>query len=337
MKIEEIWRDLEREAAMGTAPAWLMRNALPKPTRQVLIALETASKRRALLLPISLAEIPPKHDWPECKGLEVFSVALDTVPHLGVRLRAPEFADIFASLAADVAGRVADAPTGALAADVMLGRLRRWQKFLAAGAAGLSPERQKGLFGELHMLRNYLLPIFGPDHSVKSWRAPKASHQDFQLATGSIEVKTTAAKQPQSVRITSERQLDQTGIPALFLHVVILDERVIEDDKKTTGETLPEMEASLRALLKGDPLVEELFDDKLLDAGYLQVDVPRYVSRRYSIREELTSRVDGDFPRLVEQDLPNGVGDVSYALSLAACEPHEVSVAEMLAALQPSG
>ncbi|MCZ7655510.1 MAG: PD-(D/E)XK motif protein [Rhodocyclaceae bacterium] len=145
------------------------------------------------------------------------------------------------------------------------------------------------------------------DHSVKSWRAPKASHQDFQLATGSVEVKTTAAKQPQSVRITSERQLDQTGIPALFLHVVILDERVIEDDKKTTGETLPEMEASLRALLKGDPLVEELFDDKLLDAGYLQADVPRYVSRRYSIRKELTTRVDGDFPRLVEKDLPNGV------------------------------
>jgi hypothetical protein len=34
-----------------------------------------------------------------------------------------------------------------------------------------------------------------------------------------VEVKTTAAKQPQSVRITSERQLDDTGVGALFLHV----------------------------------------------------------------------------------------------------------------------
>jgi len=335
MKIEEIWLELEREAANGNAPAWLMRFALPMPTQQLLIALETSSKRRALLLPISPSAIPPKHDWPECKGLEVFSVALDAAPYLGVRLRTSDYVDVFTSLAEDVAGRIADAPTASLAADALLARLRRWQKFLAAGTGGLSPERQRGLYGELYSLREHLLPAFGPDLSVSAWRAPTASHQDFQLATGAVEIKTTAARQPQSVRITSERQLDQTGIQALFLHIVILDERVIEVDKITSGETLPQMVASIRELLKDNQLAADLFDDRLLDAGYLQIDTARYDSQRYSIRKEQTFHVRDDFPCLIEKYLPSGVGDVSYALSLAACEPFAVSVGEMLAALRP--
>ncbi len=44
-----------------------------------------------------------------------------------------------------------------------------------------------------------------------AWRGPEPAHQDFQFTSGAVEVKATAAKQPQSVRITSERQLDDNG------------------------------------------------------------------------------------------------------------------------------
>ena len=40
------------------------------------------------------------------------------------------------------------------------------------------------------------------------------------------------------------------------------------------------------------------------------------------------------FPRLTERKLPTGVGDVSYALSLAACAPFTVEIAAALTALQ---
>lgn len=43
------------------------------------------------------------------------------------------------------------------------------------------------------------------------------------------------------------------------------------------------------------------------------------------------------FPRLVEADLPAGVGDVSFAVSLATCEPFAAPVSAMLDALVGDG
>jgi hypothetical protein len=300
----------------------------------LLVALEASENRRALLLPLPKAAIPGRREWPQCRGLEIFSVVIAGQPHLGVRLRESSSADVFTALAEDVAPRVAATSDPQAAVAALLGRLRRWQKFLAAGMAGLSPEQQRGLYGELHTLRQYFLPCFGAETAVAAWRAPRRTHQDFQLASGAVEVKTTTAKQPQSVRITSERQLDQAGIPWLFLHVVVLDEREVEGVHNAVGEGLPDIVGVLRKQLQATAAAAETFDDRLLDVGYLEVDVPRYENRRFTLRREHTFRVKRGFPCLVEENLPTGVGDVSYALSLAVCEPFATSIEDMLAKLQ---
>ena len=145
MTIDEIWQELEKDAArLGTA-AWLTRFALPQPTHPLLVALEVEHKRRALLLPLPESVVPPRRDWPNCRGLEVFNIALAGQAHLGVRLRDATCADVFAALAKDVAPRVAAAANARAAAKVLVDRLRRWQKFLAAGAAGLSASRASAL------------------------------------------------------------------------------------------------------------------------------------------------------------------------------------------------
>jgi len=51
------------------------------------------------------------------------------------------------------------------------------------------------------------------------------------------------------------------------------------------------------------------------------------------VRGERTYQVRSGFPRLVEIDLPTGVGDVNFAVNLAACEPFAAPVPAMLAAL----
>jgi len=333
MQIETLWQELEAEAAAGSPAAWLTRFALPQPSQPLLVALETAVGRRALLLPLPKAVIPPRRHWPDCRGLEVFSVALSGQPHWGVRLRDAACADVFAALAEDVAPRVAAAANARTTAAALLARLRRWQKFLAVGRAGLTVEQQRGLYGELHTLRAHLLPALGAVAAVSGWRAPTAAHQDFQFPSGAVEVKTTTAKQPQAVRITSERQLDGTGIPALFLHVVVLDEREVEPGAAASGECLPGLVADLRSRLAGEGQALEFFDDRLLEAGYLDADAPRYEARRFTLRREMTFRITRGFPRLTERDLPEGLGDVSYALSLPACGPFAVTPEAMLATL----
>src|SRR5438105_1895842 len=105
MRIEALWQELELEAQTGSSVAWLTRLASPQPTQQLLVSLDVAVKRRALLLPLPRAIIPPRREWPECRGLEVFTVALSGQPQLGVRLRDPACADVFSALAEDVALR----------------------------------------------------------------------------------------------------------------------------------------------------------------------------------------------------------------------------------------
>jgi len=275
MQIDEIWRELEIEASNGSASAWLMRFALPKPSQPLMIAIEVASRHRALLLAVSRFSQPHQSEWPLCTGLELFNVDLAGQCYLGVRLRDAACADVFAVLAEDVAPRVASASSAPNAAAILISRLRLWQKFLAVGKAGLSPSLQRGLYGELATLRHHLVPRFGKTTSVAAWHAPHRSHQDFQFNTGAIEVKTTSAKQPQNVTITSERQLDGTGIQDLFLHVVILDERDVLAGAIMSGDSLPQMVSEIRGTLGDTPDAARDFEEKLINAGYLDVHAHR--------------------------------------------------------------
>jgi hypothetical protein len=335
MRIEEVWRELEAEAADGTSGAWLFRFALPDARNALLVALEAASVTRALLLPVSSESVPPRREWPRCNGLELFAVQIDGRPHLGVRLLDQNYRDVFAALAEDIAPRLAATAGEHPAARTLLDRLRRWQRFLAAGSESMSLMRQRGLFGELHLLRHVLAPAMGIETAVAGWRAALASHQDFQFARGAIEVKTTTAKQPQEIRITSERQLDGTGTPALFLFVTVLDERVVEPEEAAGGgEALPDIVSALRALMSVGTVARDTLDDRLLEAGYLDSEASQYEERRYAVRMEFCFHVRQGFPRLLEKDLPSGIGDVSYLLSIAACSPYATTVPSMLSTIQ---
>lgn len=333
MRIEAIWQELEAELQAGVSGAWLLRFALPDPQNRLLVVVNSSSRDRALLLPLAGAEIPSRRDWPQCKGLELFAAQVDGTSHFGVRLLDHQYSDVFSALAEDVALRVLIATDERGAARVLLDRLRRWQKFLSARADGLSVSRQRGLFGELYFLRYVLLPQVDAQPAVMAWRAPEKSHQDFQFASASIEVKTTTAKQPQVIRITSERQLDSTGTPALFLFVAVLDEREVEPNGPVAGESLPALIAGLRGLLGANSVLRDTFDDRLLDAGYLDADGPRFEVRRFTLRSEQCFHVVDGFPRLLEGNLPTGIGDVSYALSLPACAPFAVPITVMISAI----
>ncbi len=72
--------------------------------------------------------------------------------------------------------------------------------------------RKRGLWGELHTLHKLLLVSAERAIVLRGWQGNSAASQDFQYPSLAIEVKTTAAKQPQTVRISSERQLDTMAL-----------------------------------------------------------------------------------------------------------------------------
>jgi hypothetical protein len=242
----------------------------------------------------------------------------------GVVLKEPRFKDVFAALADDLIRRVASTSENTVQVKLFLGQLDRWQKFLAATTQGLSLEEQRGLWGELHVLQTYLLPALGTT-SMVGWKGPYGAEQDYQFECSAIEVKTTLARQPQVVRISSERQLDDSVWSRLFLCVIAIEMR------DGSPHTLPALVASLRAFLVDDGSARECFEDALLSAGYLDLHTERYLEVGYVVRKESAYRVKRGFPRVLEKDLPAGVGDVGYGLSISACDRYAVSFEVLLA------
>jgi hypothetical protein len=325
MTIEAQWQALEAEARSLADEGWRLRLARPVGGHPLFVAV--SAQRRVLLLRVPAAIIPPRADWPACTGLDVLAVTLDGHTYLGVALRESRFADVFAALAEDLARRIEESTaSGVSAVTVFVGQLRRWQRFLAVAREGLDPAAQRGLWGELHFLKTRLLPQLG-DAAVAGWKGPEGAHQDFQFSSAWIEVKTTLAKQPQTVRIASERQLDDTRAPALFLHVLALE------GHEGGVATLPALVADLRVALAVWPAARETFEERLLAAGYLDQHAPRYTATGYAVRQAQGFRVRDDFPRIVETSLAAGVGEVNYSLSLAACSAYLVSDAEVAAVL----
>lgn len=326
--IDNLWTAMNLDiAAVRTEPSgWLMRLARPSAGCPLFAAIELATRRHAVFLRLPVDSVPSRRRWPRCKGLEPVALKIEGRDYFGVALKEPRFTDVFSALAEDLARRVSEATTPADQARAFLGQLSRWQKFLTASTEGLTDEEQRGLWGELRFLRDYLLPVIG-GQAVASWKGAEQAHQDFQFECGAIEVKTTLAKQPQVVRITSERQLDESAWPMLVLFVSALD---IRDGG---GESLPALVASLRTRLATDPLELEQLEDGLLLAGYMDVHSGRYADRGYIVRSETALHVRRGFPRLAERDLPTGVGDVNYGLAVAVCAVYALSQTKLKKAL----
>ena len=93
------------------------------------------------------------------------------------------------------------------------------------------------------------------------------------------------------------------------------------------------MVESVRRVAAGE-IEEGLLEDRLLEVGYSDAHEPKYRNARYTLRESRLFRVEPNFPRIVEADLADGIGDVDYQLAVAACEDFEMDEGELIAGLK---
>ena len=216
---------------------------------------------------------------------------------------------------------------GTSSGKLLLARLEDWRRLLATvSAQGLTAEQQRGLFGELSILRDLILPEAGPA-GVLAWTGPDRQLQDFQFPGGAIEVKTASGNNAKIVRIANERQLDCQLAGQLFLVTLALDAR-----QEGPGLTLPDLVGDLRGKIRPLGSAAE-FEQRLNMGGYLETQAHLYGDRRYTVRQRLIHAVDGKFPRITERDIPDGLSDVSYTLDLHAASGFRTSEPEMIRSL----
>ena len=206
--------------------------------------------------------------------------------------------------------------SGNAPATALVRRLTAWQRMLSRGLpTGLGPEARIGLYGELLVLREVVLPSIGPD-AVRAWVGPSAAPQDFVHLSAAVEVKTVSRRDPERCRISSEKQLDTTGHAALFLVHQVLSPTL-------EGSTLQEIVDELR----GDPHVhadQMWFENSLLEAGWLDMHRSQYAHDRYALTQRRCYFVMEGFPRLIPGVLPMGISEVSYLVNLATCTSFRV-------------
>lgn len=228
---------------------------------------------------------------------------------LAIVLEEERLREIFAVLSADLVNAIVAEPSSAGALRRCIDRLSMWQGlFDRIAPDGLSEERQRGLFGELVVLDLLFLDSGSLLDGVAAWIGSDSAHQDFRRGGLAIEVKATLAKRHAKIMISNEKQLDERPHDTLVLASVRLD------DSESHGLSLPDLVAELRSRLAGDEPAARLFDERLMLADYLDVHACVYEARRYRVASTRWFRVEGEFPRLTEVNLPAGVGDIHYSI-----------------------
>lgn len=241
-------------------------------------------------------------------------------------LRQGEHREIFYRLCKDILEATEDCRDSASALQVMLRRTWRWHQLLRGERDGrLSPEAQKGLIGELECLRNIVLPHFSPSEAMTFWEGPAGSPKDFVIGDSCIEVKARRGAARPYISISSEHQLDLAGFKNLFLYVVDLSPAAVSDEGSFCLNDY--VDQAFQIIHDIDPGAVEIFETKLMEVGYLKED--DYSDQYWILLGAQGYQVQGDFPRIVDEELPAGVIDVTYKIDLGEIQTYKLEIEEL--------
>ncbi|MGY1771947.1 PD-(D/E)XK motif protein [Blastococcus sp. SYSU D00813] len=328
----EDWVALEGQpGAAGT----VLRRIHPESTRDLYIAVDLDTRARRLIYKRAWHRGGSVPTLPRTKALDLVCRVTDAGGSLtvSVELHVPALAEVFTTVAGDLAQAVVEAPSDDAAVSELVSRLAGWQElFRALSRRGLGDLERRGLAAELLTLRDDILPLVAPDVAVGAWTGPLRKNQDFQFPGVALEVKATAGLNPLGFVVSNERELDERGAGRLYLVHVSLDER-----RGGLGLTLNDLVSQVEALLARNPTAAQVFMTRLARVGYVKDDWDLYNEPRYEMRSRRYFEVKDAFPRVVEGDLREGVGQVRYTVTLAACTAFEVQPAHVHSMIKDGG
>lgn len=320
--LESLWQSLESAANGG-----LLYQRYPGIVPDVYAGIRPGNAGPERVLAIGLdAPFAPLPETLNGLNLRVERVADPLQPArqlLLLTLGNPALNDLFAVFSEDLIAQIGQQTAQEPMLTLLVDRLEHWRAlFESYSPAGLSAEAQWGLFGELWFLRKRLTETTDATRCLTGWTGPTGAVHDFQWPTVAVEVKTSVAVNPQQFYVSNERQLDDAGLGHLILLFLALDAKPIA--RPDAGETLNDLADAVAHSLQSTPALLNQFRLRLYETGYFPEHRARYDQPGYTVRQSRWFRVGEGFPRLREADVPTGVGELRYAVSLAACGPFEV-------------
>lgn len=312
--INSVWNSLYFEANSVREHGTPMRLLNPKGRHRVYAAIRSSDFRRMIFFSVRKGNLPSIDRFSQTRAMEINSGKIpdEFTYAVCLILRDENYLDLFSVLATDIIHEIENESNEKLVVQKFVSRINTWIAFFEKyGDSGLSPQRVKGLFGELWFIRHYLLSDNeNENNKISGWTGPDGKPHDFQFGKIAFEVKTTATKKPWKIKISNELQLDDFGLENLFLYHLAIRE-------VTGGDlTLPYLIDEILNLLANDPQMKDIFLNMLFKSGYIDFQRKNYLQKGFIINEENFYKICEGFPRITGRDIPDGTGDVRYTVSL---------------------
>lgn len=320
MNLVTLWQEIANEQRRSGTPGVSVRRIDPQCRDDLFAGLRMPAGTRIFLLRLPSMPHLSRNALPQSLGFVAHLARFEHDPErsssLVLEATEPHFNSVFGVLAENLVTRILAREQQETALSVFIASLQQWRRFFdSTGPEGLSEEKLIGLLGELEFLQDFAIRhISTAVTALSGWVGPDPLSKDFEYPRCAVEVKATAGREPMKAHINGERQLDDQGVGSLFLFVLLVERAA------AGGTTVPELVQSIRVLLPEGSPARLTFEEKLLAYGYHDMHRVRYDSSRFIVHGYRLFHVRPGFPRLTAL-LPEGVGDISYSVTLSACEP----------------
>lgn len=320
--IKKIWTEQERNAGKQ-----VLKNRIDSVADlNCYIGVIGISGARIFQVEINNTQPVHKNYLRKFKGVEVQVLPKDeSVSEFTIILLEKELTDIFTLFIEDLVMHLKAIHDTGDALNIINNRINYWrQLFGRITGEMLSPEAQRGLYGELFFL--HLLLSGGGDKnlSLSCWQGANSSNQDFSNNSHALEIKTSKASNS-SVFISNESQLDYAPWEKLYLGYITVNES--PGQRNTLYEIIGEIKDCLR---EDSDLVRE-FEIKLEQVGINNEMVELYNETSYTIRSTRFFEVKNGFPVITKAIIDNdAVFNVKYEINLSSCNEYVASDEEVL-------
>lgn len=320
--INETWHHLHQKAEKADRQTPVLYTPLNSKLG-LLMGIDLRENQKLLMLNLHTGQDIERKQLERWKGIDVSIREYGHRRYICLALEHEDDLHIFNAMIRDFQGQIETADSHLKAFQIFMDVLFKWYDcFKRFSGKILSEPSQRGIFGELYFLSHHLLPRLDGNTALKGWQGPDRSNHDFAFPGGNIEIKTTIRKAHKKVRISSEKQLDDTGLPVLLLYCITLNL------DSNNGLSLPHLIDDLHENLQEFPIAALKLNDSLNRMGYFDEQRQDYEKNRYILNREYLFHVREGFPRL--NSVQEGVGDVEYSLMISACMSHEVDLNEAL-------
>jgi hypothetical protein len=331
MNLDPVWENIIDEQRRSGNPGLSVRRIDPQCADDLFVGIRMPDGTRVILLRLPSTPNLSKNALPQSRGFVAHLAFFEHDPepccNLVLEATVPSFNAVFGVLADNIVNHVLARRQQETALAVFIASLQQWKRFFdTAGPEGLSEERLLGLLAELQFLQDFAIRHTSTAIAALSgWVGPEPLSKDFEYPGCAVEVKATSSREPVKVWINGERQLNDRGVGSLFLYVLMTERAA------AGGTTVSELVQEIRMLLPEGSPARLTFEEKLLGYGYHDMYRARYDAFRVIIHGYRLFHVRAGFPRLTAL-VPEGVGDISYTITLSACEPFRAQE-DMLAGL----